>query len=103
MKPFPEEDGFKIVQLHPGIFFLEFGSLLIEVKNALPFGFIQGGQCADQRAPFDHGKTGFRQAGNRADNHHGKDHKGACIEPSDYIFVFGGLQGHGLIYKVCLA
>src|ERR1043165_6538680 len=59
MDIFPPEAAAELGEGHIGTELLEFREMLIEIKLALPVGFVQRRQYAADRFPFSDGEAGF--------------------------------------------
>ncbi len=78
---FPPEDRLEFGERHTRILQAIFRRLLVEVEDAFPFSSGKWRERADQRPPFNHRQTRFRKAGNRAYQHHQRDHRHTGNEP----------------------
>src|SRR5690606_24380862 len=69
VKPFPEEDEFKIRQLKMGVHIFKLCNLFVLIKCLIPFGFIHRWECAHYRCPFSDREPGTRKSGDAAEQH----------------------------------
>src|SRR5262249_26574080 len=73
MRPFPPVDGFELIEAHPRMALAVLGDSLVLLEFSPPSRYIERGNDAGHRLPFDDGETGFGKPRRTAHDHRRED------------------------------